>query len=87
LRKRHGEPISAEVTPEVLAKQHLDIRLIIDHENKQVHGRPPDLASDAATRGRYFDPVAEISRRCRKGGLVAPVIGLPPVFGRGIKPV
>jgi hypothetical protein len=33
LGKFHGEPASAEVAPEVLAKQHLDIRLVINHEN------------------------------------------------------
>jgi hypothetical protein len=42
----------AEVTPEVLAKQHLDIRLVINHENEKVHARPPDLIRDAPARGR-----------------------------------
>jgi len=29
-----------------LAEQNLDISLIVNHENKQAHGRPPDLAAD-----------------------------------------
>src|ERR1700719_2505110 len=52
LGKLHGEPVSAKVAAELLAKQHFDIGLIIDHENKQVHARPPDLIRDAAVRGR-----------------------------------
>jgi hypothetical protein len=42
LGELHGEPASAEIAPEVLAKQHLDIRLVIDHENEETHARPPD---------------------------------------------
>jgi hypothetical protein len=26
--------------PELLAKQHLDIRLVVNHENEKVHARP-----------------------------------------------
>jgi hypothetical protein len=37
LRKLHGETACAKVAPELLAKQHLDVRLIIDHKNKDVH--------------------------------------------------
>jgi hypothetical protein len=37
LRKLHGEPASAEVPPELLPEQNLDIRLIINHENQRVH--------------------------------------------------
>ena len=33
LRKFHREPVSAEIAPELLAEQNLDIRLVIDHEN------------------------------------------------------
>src|SRR5208282_1940504 len=50
LGKLHGEPASAKVAPELLAKQNLDIRLIIDHENEQVHARSPDLIRDAPAR-------------------------------------
>ena len=46
-------PAHAEVAPEVLAEQHSDIRLIVNQE-KQIHARPPDLANDAATRGRII---------------------------------
>ena len=52
LGKLHREPASAEVAPEVLAKQNLDIGLIIDHENERVHMRSPDLIRDAPARGR-----------------------------------
>jgi hypothetical protein len=39
LGELHREPSSAEVTAEVLAKQHFDIRLIVNHESEQVHSR------------------------------------------------
>jgi len=48
LGKLHGKPGSTEITPEVLAKQHLDIGLIVNHENKQAHARPFDF--DAGSR-------------------------------------
>ena len=50
LGKLHGEAAGAEVAPELLAEQHLDIRLIIDHENEQVHARSPDLISGRSPR-------------------------------------
>ena len=34
----------AEVAAEVLAEQLFDIKLIVNHENEQIHARPPDLA-------------------------------------------
>jgi hypothetical protein len=37
LRKFHREATNSEFTPELLAKERLDIRLVIDHENEQVH--------------------------------------------------
>jgi hypothetical protein len=40
LGKLYGEPASAKVAPELLAKQHFDIRLIIDHE------MPPTIIVD-----------------------------------------
>ena len=52
LRKLHREAAGAEVAPELLAEQHLDIRLIVNHENEQVHARSPDLIRDAPARGR-----------------------------------
>jgi hypothetical protein len=33
LGKLHREPGSAEVSPELLAEQNLDISLIVNHEN------------------------------------------------------
>ena len=52
LGKLHREAVGAEVAPELLAEQHLDIRLIIDHENERVHTRSPDLIRGAPARGR-----------------------------------
>ena len=46
--KIHREPTIAQVTPKLLAKQHLNIRLVIDDQNKQVQVRSPDLFEDAA---------------------------------------
>jgi hypothetical protein len=37
-----NEPAGAEFVPEVLAEKHFDVRLIVNHENEQVHARPPD---------------------------------------------
>jgi hypothetical protein len=34
LGKFHRETALAQVAPEMLAKQHLDIRFIVDNENK-----------------------------------------------------
>ena len=55
LGKFHGEAASAEVAPELLAKQHLDVRLIVNHENERVHVRSPDFIRDAL-RARENDP-------------------------------
>src|SRR5664279_3819911 len=52
LGKLHCKSAGAEVMPELLAEQHLDIRVIVDHEDEKVHGRSPDLAMVAAPRGR-----------------------------------
>jgi hypothetical protein len=41
LGKFHGEAASAEITPEVLAKQHLNVWLVIHYENKERHALPP----------------------------------------------
>jgi hypothetical protein len=41
-----------EVSPEVLAKQPLDIRLIVNDENERVQMRSPDLIRAAPARGR-----------------------------------
>src|SRR5689334_23669219 len=37
--------------PELLPKQHLNIRLVINHENKSVQDGSPDLVSGAPARG------------------------------------
>ena len=52
LRKLHCEAVGAKVAPELLAEQNLHIGLIINHENKRVHMRSPDLIRDAPARGR-----------------------------------
>ena len=52
--KLHREPASANIMSKLLAKQHLNIRFVINHENEKVHDRPPDLATVAAVRGRVI---------------------------------
>jgi hypothetical protein len=37
LGKFHDKATGAEVAPELLTKQHLDIRLIVDDENEKAH--------------------------------------------------
>ena len=46
LGKLHGEAVGAEVAPEVLAKQHLDIRFIVDDENEQTQAVLPISARE-----------------------------------------
>ena len=46
LRKFHCEAAGAQVAPELLAEQHLDIGLVIDHQNKHVHTFTPGLLTD-----------------------------------------
>jgi hypothetical protein len=45
LREFHCEAVGAKVVPELLAKQHFDIGLIINHENEQAHARPFDFGA------------------------------------------
>src|SRR5450759_5044557 len=52
LRKIHREPTGAKIATELLSKQQLNIRLIVDHKDEKVHVRSPDLAMVAAPRGR-----------------------------------
>jgi hypothetical protein len=52
LRKLHRETGGAEVMPKLLAKQRLNVRLIVNHENEEVHGRSLDLAMVAAVRSK-----------------------------------
>ena len=59
--KLHREAAGAEVVPKLLAKQHLDIGLIINHENEEFHGRSPDLAMVAAPRGRTILKFGELA--------------------------
>jgi hypothetical protein len=39
-RKFHRETADAEIMPKLLAKQHFNIRLIVDHENEEIHAMP-----------------------------------------------
>ena len=41
LGKFHSEAAGPQVMPELLAEQHLNIRLVIDHQYQQAHNRPP----------------------------------------------
>ena len=52
LNKFHCEAVGAKVAPELLAEQNLHVGLIINHENKKIYARSPDLIRDAAARGR-----------------------------------
>ena len=52
LGKFHRESARAKIVPKLLPEQNLHVRLVINHENKQVHYRSPDLATVAARRGR-----------------------------------
>jgi len=53
LREIHREAAGAKVAPELLAKQHLDIRFVIDNENEEAHLFPPALLAVAS---RQDDP-------------------------------
>src|SRR5947209_1092369 len=46
----HGEAAGAEVAPELLAEQHLDIGFVVDDENQKTHLVAPVLLT-AAARG------------------------------------
>ena len=37
LREIHHEALRAQVAPELLAKQRLDVGLVIDHQNQNAH--------------------------------------------------
>jgi hypothetical protein len=40
LSKFHRETTQTKIMPELLAKEHLDVRLIIHHKYKKVHESP-----------------------------------------------
>jgi hypothetical protein len=46
LGKFHPETTLAQIAPELLPKQHLDIRFIINHENEKVHSMCPHWVKD-----------------------------------------
>ena len=52
LNKFHCEAGGAKVAQELLAEQNLHVGLIINHENKKIHARSPDLIRDPPARGR-----------------------------------
>ena len=52
LGKLHCKAASAEIAPELLAEQNLNVGLVVDHENDRVHVRSPDLIRDVPARGR-----------------------------------
>src|SRR5262249_1875147 len=51
LREFHREAAGPQVTPELLAKQRLHIRLVVHDQNEQSHVGSPDLPAPAARRG------------------------------------
>jgi hypothetical protein len=46
LGKFHPETTLTQIAPELLPKQHLDIRFIIDHEDEKVHRCVPIWPKD-----------------------------------------
>jgi len=52
LGKFHRKAAGTQTAPELLAKQLFNIWLVIDNANEKIHACPPDLARDAAMRGR-----------------------------------
>ena len=53
--KLHGEPVSAEIAPELLTEKCLDVRLIVDDENERVRAFSRILASDAPHAAARFE--------------------------------
>src|SRR5262249_46123752 len=51
LGKLHREATQAKVTSELLAKQHFNVWLIINHKNQELHAGAPALARVAALQG------------------------------------
>src|SRR5262249_4954224 len=43
LSKFHRETLAAQLPPELLAKQHFNVWLVIDHKNKKRHALPPTI--------------------------------------------
>jgi hypothetical protein len=41
LNKFHSESTGAEITPKLLAKQHFDVGLVINHKDQEVHADAP----------------------------------------------
>ena len=82
LNKFHCEAASAEVAPELLAEQNFDISLIVNHENKQAHARPPDLAADRELT-KPINCIVGRLRAMNSKDAAAPPRGLnDPVTGR-----
>src|SRR6202043_601056 len=50
-RKFHQETARAQIAPELLAKQRLDIRLVVDDQDVNAQIEPPELAWATAVRG------------------------------------
>jgi len=49
--KIHCEVAGAEIAPELLAEQRLDIGFVVDHEYDETHVTGPAFARDATARG------------------------------------
>ena len=54
LGKIHREAAGADIAPELLAKQHLNIGFVVNDENKQAHVSAPALL--VCCRARKNDP-------------------------------
>ncbi|MGB7854869.1 MAG: hypothetical protein WBL48_03110 [Pseudolabrys sp.] len=55
MSKFHPEATLAQIAPELLPKQHLDIRFIIDHEDEKIHRCAP-IASKSKDALRHPSP-------------------------------
>ena len=50
LGKFHREAAGADITPELLAEQQLHVRLVVDHENEEIHAYAPALRLTPTSR-------------------------------------
>src|SRR4029077_13836140 len=50
----HLETAGAQVAPELLPEQRLDVRLVIDDQDVKVHVLPPEVPPAGMTRGRVM---------------------------------
>ena len=69
LGKFHRESTGAKIAPKLLAKQHLDIRFVVNDENEEAHMFAPALLAVAA-RGRIT--LNSVNSPCRVSTSIDP---------------